>query len=331
MLYPTQTGPRKDLMDILLETQKDLGGWAWPKIFFILATSERAGTFSYAPPSLPNDTTGVVENRVNGTDLVGETVPDPDYNWTTGKLEARTLIYESQIKPLGGIEKADRHGAKRSFRRAMNKIEIKANATIFSTTRTAAATTLADQSVVGTLQAKALALRAYGKPHLYMSTEGLTKFLQIPEVRNNMFGQWGPQVAMSLLTGDQKILLEKLSPLIGFPSIVVYDSQIVGNANNDYIGIVALRDEAMAGGEEIIMTAKEMAMYAFAALYIPDGANQNMPMGISAGVDYKAKANLYDATGFYSLNEIHPDAVAVCKMLPISDYTTPGVVRTIAA
>jgi len=202
---------------------------------------------------------------------------------------------------------------------------------IESATRLTSAETLTDQNVLKILQGKAIALRKYGAPYLVMTTDALTTFLQIPELRNNMFGQWGPQVAMSLLTGDQNVLLSKLSPLIGFPGVIVYDSQIVGTAQNDYIGIVALRDEAMAGGEEIIMTAKEMAMYAFAALYIPDGANQNMPMGISAGVDYKAKANLYDATGFYSLNEIHPDAVAVCKMLPISDYTTPGVVRTIAA
>jgi len=324
MLYPTMTGPRPDLALAARESQADMGGYAFPQIFPILPVTERAGDFSYAVANLSNATTSVASGRENGAALVAVEVKTSDFAWTTARLEARAVVYDNEVKAYGGIEKADRHGALSAVRRAFNAVEVAAHAKIFTTARVNAATSLADQSIINIISLAAVALRPYGSPYIIATTIGLLKFLQIPEVRKAMFGSFTAAQVMNML-GDptsKDMMLNKLSLLISVKGIIIFDSDIVTAANNDALALVALRPEAMAGGEALLSIAKEKALYGFAAVYIPDGASKEMPFGVSAVADGKDKANYYDAESRYSINELHTDAVRVYKMLTnLTDYS----------
>lgn len=324
MLYPTIQGPRPDLALAAKESQKDMGGYAFPQLFPVLYVTERAGTFSYAPANLSNATTNVASGRANGAALTASEVKTADFDWTTARLEARAVVYDNEVKGFGGIEKADRHGALSAVRRAYNAVEVAAYAKTFTAARIAAATSLADQEIINTISLAAVALRPYGQPYIVTTTTGLLKFLQIPEVRKAMFGSFTAAQVMNMLSdpGSKEQMLSKLSLLISVKGMIIFDSDIVTAADNDVIGLVALRPEAMSGGEALMSVAKEKALYGFTAIYIPDGASNDMPFGVSATADGTDKANYYDAESRYSVNEIHTAAVRVYKMLAnLTDYS----------
>lgn len=323
MLYPTTNGSRPDLALAAKATQADMGGYAFPQLFPVLATTERAGDFSYAPANLPNSTTNVAEGRANGAALTATELKTEDFAWTTAPLEARSVIYDREVPGWGGIAQADEAGGIDCVRRAYNKVEQVAYAKTFSAARILAAVSLADQQIINLFAKAAIAVRPYGQPYLVCTTNGLLKLLQIPEVRKAMFGSFTAAQVMNMLTGtDKELILSKLSPLLSMKGIVIFDSDIVTGANDDCIAIVALRPEAFAGGVSLLNTAKARAIYGFTAVYIPTGATSDMPFGVSSTADGKDKANYYDAESRYSVNEIHTGAVKCFKMLAdIASYT----------
>lgn len=331
MFFPTQSGKRADLAQLTKLSQAALGGYAFPKLFPIFPTTERAGDFSYAPKGLTllTGTTG----RANGAALSATEIKTADFAYTTARLEARSVVYDNEVKGFGGIEGADQAGGEDCGRRAWNTIEVAAYAAVFSAARRSAKTDLTDHNVVTLLQTAALAQRAFGAPYLVMTSLGLLKFVQIPEIRAAMVGQYGPTGAMNFMAGSQVELAKALSPLIGFEGIVIFDSAIVGSTYDDYVAVVSLRKDAFSGGASFQQLAKRAAVYGFAAIYLPDEANMDQPLLVSAFADEKDKANYYDAEGRYSLNELHgtdgaqsPDvnggAVKVFAMLAaLSSYT----------
>lgn len=331
MFFPTQNGPRPDLAALVKLSQAAVGGYAFPKLFPIYATPERASDFSYAPAgqTVATGTAG----RANGAALAATEKKTADFSFTTARLEARTVVYDNEVKGYGGIEGADQAGGEDCGRRAYNTIEVAAYAKVFSAARRAAKTDLTDHNVVTLLQTAALGQRAFGSPYLVMTTLGLLKFVQIPEVRVAMVGVFGASGTMNYITGSQTELAKALSPLIGFEGIVLFDSAIVGSTYDDYVAVVALRKEAFAAGNMLPSIAKRAAMYGFAAIYLPDAATMDQPLTICSFADDKDKANYYDAEGRYSLNELHGDdgaespnvnagAVKVLAMLPaLASYT----------
>jgi len=321
--FYTQRGDRPDLAALANLTQASVGGYAFPKLFPVLPVLERAGDFSYAPVGQTNVTTNVAEARANGAALTASDLVTSDYAWTTAHLEARTRIYANEVKGFGGIEAADKFGGEDCIRRAFNKVEIAAYAKAFSSTRRGAATELVNHGVVTLLQKLALAQRKYGAPYLFMTTYGMLKFVNIPEVRSRLFGEFGATGAMNLITGGQMDLAKAISPLIGFEGIIPFDSEIVGSTYDDYIAVASLRKEALAGGAALLTTAKARALYGFSAIYIPNAANADQPFSVSSFDDRDTKANLYDAESRYSLNELHTAAVSVCNMLANIDAYTP--------
>jgi hypothetical protein len=324
MLYPTQNGPRPDLALAGKMSQADMGGYAFTQLFPVLPTTERAGDFSYAPVNLSNATTNVAEGRANGAALTASELKTADFAWTTARLEARSVVYDNEVKSFGGIENADKNGGIDAVRRAYNKVEVAAYSKVFSAARILAATSLADQEIINLLSKGAIAARPYGSPYLVLTTNGLLKMLQIPEVRKAMFGSFTAAQVMNMLTGtDKDLILSKLSPLLSMKGMIIFDSDIVtGVANDDCIAIVALRPEAFAGNDALLRTAKQKAVYGFTAIYIPEGASKEMPFGVSATAHGDGKVNLYDAESRYSINEIHTDAVKVFKMLAnLTDYS----------
>lgn len=321
-MFYTERGDRPDLAARAKLTQASIGGYAFTKLFPVLPVTERAGDFSYAPVGMVTGTTNVAEARANGAELTANALATVDFAWTTARLEARTVIYVNEVKGFGGIEAADGFGGEDCTRRAYNKVEIAAYGKVFSAARRGAKTELANHQVVTLLQKGALAQRKYGQPYLVMTSYGLLKFVNIPEVRSRMFGEYGPTGAMNYITGGQVQLAKAISPLIGFEDIIVFDSEIVGSTYDDYIAIASLRKEAMAGGVALSGVAKARALYGFAAIYIPDPANNDQPFSVSSFDDRLNKANYYDAESRYSLNELHADAVTVYDMLAdIASYT----------
>jgi hypothetical protein len=334
----TQDGSRPDLAQLVRLSQEALGGYAFPLIFPVISVPERAGQLSYAPAGLSN--AGGVTGRANGAPLESSEKKTSDFGWTTARLEARTKIYADEVKGFGGIEMADQFGGEDCGRRAFNTIEMAAAAMVFSSARRAAAVSLTNHQLVPLLQKAALAQRKYGSPYLVLTTNGLLKLTQIPEVFGRMVGRFGATGAMNFLAGAAGELTAALSPLMGFAGMLVFDSGVVGETYDNSIAVASLRPDAAAGGPAAMQEIKRSATYGFAAVYIPDPASNDQPLEISSHADRAVKANVYDAEGRYSLNEIHgtdgaeaPNvnggAVKVFAMLADAEGYTPLDQRTV--
>jgi len=328
MEYYTIDGERPDLAQLAKLSQLlGVGGYAFPKLFPLIITAETSGSYSFAPV-LMTAASGQ-EGRANSEAITDAEIKSSLLSWATARLEGRHKIFENEVKGLGGIESADEMGGEESGRKAMNTAEKAANTKLFAT-RIGTATELSDQAVLKTLKTKALSLRKYGKPCLVMSTNAYMKFTDIPEIDRKFVAGLKGLGDVSFLTANDSAALKLVAGLISFEGIILFDSDVVGTTYDEYIAVVALRSEAFASSEEAYKAGKRRAMYGLTHLYLPDGADKDMPFRISSTADRKGKVNYYDAEGQYCINEMHTAAVAVCKFAdsytPLGDLTQKVVI-----
>lgn len=320
MEYYTIDGERPDLAQLVkLSQMLGVGGYAFPKIFPMIITAETSGDYSYAPV-LMTAASGQA-GRENDAEITDTEIKSSTLAWATARLEGRHKIYENEVKGLGGIESADEMGGEESGRKAMNTAEKAANTLVFAS-RIGTATTLTDQKVLATLKTKALSLRKYGKPYLVMSTNAYMTFTGIPEIDRKFVAGLKGLGDVGFLTASDTAALKVVAGLIAFEGIILFDSDVVGTTYDDYIAVIALRPEAFGSAENAYKAGKRRAMYGLTHLYLPDGADKDMPFRISSAADRKNKVNYYDAEGRYCLSEMHGDAVEVCKFA--SKYTPLG-------
>ena len=181
-MYYTERGDRPDLAARAKLTQASIGGYAFPKLFPVLPVTERAGDFSYAPVGMVTGTTNVAEARANGAELTANALATADFAWTTARLEARTVIYANEVKGFGGIEAADGFGGEglhaARTTRSHDCAITRSSAPPVAVRRPSCQPSGRDVAAEG-----ALAQRKSGQPYLVMTSYGLLKFVNIPEVR----------------------------------------------------------------------------------------------------------------------------------------------------
>lgn len=319
----TQRGARPDLAELIKVSTLSQRGYAFPKLFPIAVMTERGGNFSHAPTGMT--TAKGQKSRANGAAIDSSAIASETAVWTPSPLEGRTIIYEREVKGLGGIENADKFGGEDAGRKAFNQAEQDAADAFFSASRRTGATELADHQVVKKLQQAALSVRKYGKPYLVMSSNAFLAFCEIPEIRVRSYAALGGTGNLAFLALEDEQLLAALGRLIKFQGIILFDSEIIGTDYDTFIGVVGLREEAMSGGMTAVMTAKSAATYALSFFFQPDEANSDKPFAVKSADDRVAtKSNVYDAEAEFCLKELHTGAVSMTKLAAAyTEYTVP--------
>lgn len=300
MNYTTK-GPRPDLLIEGIASQSALSGYAFPKLFHVVAQTEKGGTFSFARPNGRGEA-GVV-GRENGASLSAAAIELGEVSWGVVRYEGRAAMYEDDVKRAGGIENADRQGGRKCVRKAFNSIERAAIATFFSSARRTDAVELADGSVISILSDAADAVAEFGTPWLVCSTKSIKTLAKIPEVRAECVGTAFPQGLGNLLTVGGQKLADAIGNVIGLGGVIVFDSAIVGAAYDTYVGIVGLQREAVDNPADAIMVAKDLPVYGVALISKPDSA-ENL-LDVSSWDDPENKRNVYDAEAQLKLQELN--------------------------
>ena len=318
----TQRGARPDLAALIKISTLAQRGYAFTKLFPIAVMTEKGGTFSHAPVGMT--TAKGQKGRANGDSITTTEKKSETATWTPTRLEGRTIIYENEVKGLGGIESADQFGGEDCGRKAFNQAEQDAADAFFSSTRRSGATELTDHQVVKKLQQAAIAVRKYGKPYLVMSSNAFLTFCEIPEIRVRSYAALGGTGNLAFLALEDQQLLAALGRLMKFQGIILFDSELVGTDYDGYVGVVGIREEAAPGGQSAIMTAKSAATYALSFFYQPDSASADQPFKVSSHDNRDDKVNVYDAEAEFTLKELHTAAVSMTKFAAsYTEFTVP--------
>lgn len=300
MNYTTK-GPRPDLLLEGIASQEALSGYAFPKLFHVVAQSEKGGTFSYALANGRGEA-GVVA-RANGTELVAAAIAMETASYGVIRYEGRAAMYEDDVKRAGGIANADRQGGRKCVRKAFNSIEAAAIATFYSSDRCSAAVELANGTVIQQLSDAADEVVEYGIPYLVCTTKSIKTLAKIPEVRAWCSGPAYPQGIGNLLTVGGEKLAEAIGSVIGLGGVIVFDSAVVGATYDGFVGIVGLQKEAVDNPAEAIMVAKDRPVYGVLAIYKPEDATALLD--VSSFDDPTEKRNVYDAEAQLAILELH--------------------------
>lgn len=313
--FYTQRGARPDLSALFNLSTAATGGYVFPKLFPIMTPREKAGTQSYVLAAARRKGAA---GRANGAELTVIERKTAALNWTTARLEGRTGIYLSECKGYDGVEAVDQDGGEDALTACMDAAEAAAHAKVFSAARTGAAVTLANASVIKILQQQAKAVLPYGQPVLAMSFNTFLDFINIPEVRTRLEigtlakGDIGFQAAQS------PQMRQAVSSLLTIGDIYIFDNDAVGDLADDYIAVIGVRPVEKGKAQAEV---RRKATYGLGIFYLPDGASDDMPFTVSSFDDRDNKRNVYDAEGYYSLNELNGAAVKMLKL--DAAYTEP--------
>lgn len=307
--YRVQDGDRPDLAAIGSTSQLDVKGYAFPKIFPLLAVTEKGGTMTVARAGLTN--AKGTKGRANGTELKAEDAGTVDVNWTAVRYEGRGRLYENDASAYASAEAADAAGAELAQRLAWNIVEDDAFRTVFSASRIEGATELVDKGVIKTLQKTARSLRKFGKATLVMTTNAWDDFVSIPEIRHHLRALAGAGSDIGFIMTDIEKVRAAVSTFLSFDNIILFDSDIVGTDADSMVAVIGLR--SALPGQNISELAKTKALYGFTPVYIPEGAPADKPFDMYAWYDKKSKANVYDAEAYLGVKEAFADAVVVHK------------------
>ena len=296
LMYVTDQ-ERPDLRAFAKMTQDDLRGYAFAKLFPVIAVREKGGKIWVAPKDLTN--ARGTKNRENGTALSAGEKKTVEVAFTTDRMEGRGIIYESEMHGFADENAAAQAGAADAGRKVLNLMEYEAAGKVFTSARLTAKVTLTDHAVLKTLQKAAKSVRSFGKAALYLSDEAFLKLCDIPEIRRRL--EMGAKVTGDigyLALNDEKVLAT-VSTLLGFHAIAIFDSDIVGDTYDSYIAVVAIRPEAFGATADMVRSiAKSRAMFGATMVYIPDDAPVDEPFTMSQSADRTEKANYFDAEGW---------------------------------
>lgn len=333
--FRVEKADRPDLAAIGSMSQLDVQGYAFPKIFPLLPVTEKSGTMTVAPAGL-TESKGT-KGRANGTALNGTAITMVTVDWSAARFEGRGKLYEDDGAAYATAEAADQAGAELAQRLAWNKVEDEAFAKVFTATRASGATELPDHEVVKTLQKKAKALRKYGVATLVMTTNTWLDFVEIPEIRVRLEKLAGASNDIGFIMTDIEKVRAAVSTFLGFGSVVLFDSAIVGTSHDGEIAVIGLRPEAKNGN--VAALAKSKALYGWTPVYIPEDAPADKPFDMRAWYDDANKCNVYDAEAFLGVVEVFDKdgdgengaAIAMCKLAETyTEYPTVVVNNEIA-
>lgn len=314
MAFIAKNESRPDLAAGL--SQKALAGAATflaPILFPAFRVAERGGTIACA--QVVRGT--AVKNRTSGTALTGTRVAPVDVSYSVAKYEGRDLLDDSDVKDAGGEENAIAAAARFAGYDAIKLYEKDAAATVFTSTRYAAATSIVAATPFDALNKAALSVKNYGKPTLVCSESWLNSFVKIAAVSTvlkDLFGHgWFKEIH------DLGNVNKALGAAFGVDGVIIGDDAFWavsggsgGDAYNytDAAAVVALRD---VGGDPR-GTAKKIPTYGFAPTFLPDGGSLDEPFDVETAYLPDVRQSAVTAVLHAVPKEINAAGAALVKL-----------------
>lgn len=301
MSYYTQTGDRPDLAALPVNQPEEFIGLS---LFPIHPVLDKTGTLYYSTveADAAAQTGRSAFTAPNNTEIATSTT-----TWTAAEAIKRAGISESEVKEMGGIEKADVIGAKWAKRQVMRAIE---SAICTATLGTTASGHFDSAKVLTDAQTALDSIRLYpGKKALFAGTRTLKTIVQA------MLGdaQLGPVMARAIAGSSPEIAAS------GF------NFKAWMNALAFIVGV----DVVLAGDDNIWNATAVAGMYGFAALpnpepfaqryeaqlgrtalFFPDGLD-GQPFLLDSIGDRDTKANYYDARAWYNAVTLNSGAMYI--------------------
>jgi len=303
--FYTITGPRPDLAALEVNPPESyIGSKIIPAVF----VSDKTGTVYYH--AKVSDVSAQT-NRSSLAAPTGTAITNSSTTFTCAEIIKRGEIAPDEAKSMGGIEKADKVGAKFAKRSVMNAVETLVAA---ATTGQTASVAFDAAKFLGQTQTALDAIRGYyGKTKLVGATITLKRVVQAilndssaSKVFSRLISGTSPVVAASGL--NFQAWMQALALYIGVDEVLAGDSAIWNagdNANKIAIG-------AYDDGSEALVHKYE-PVFARQFVYLPDGGT---PWFVESIGDRNVKSNKYDAAVWQNIVTLNSDAQYVIGSVP---------------
>lgn len=308
----TQRGRRPDLEG--LEVNWPIG-YIGRQFFPVSNTHEISNSFTFQ--QVTTDATPE-EARAWSTDLTQNRITNGTANYTCVKQEKRYILTEEDVKELGGIEVADKLGAKASKRSVMRKFEADAYAKTFTSARRGAAQELAAGTEFAALGKVANDVRRHtGILSLVCSHQWFMAFIGLSAVTERLkavSGLAGYISSIDAALGLQPnfAVTPMLRTVLPWEQIVIADDDPWrGEAKYACVGMLPRAGEGSTS-EDLVAMAKTDAIYGVSKWFLPDEGNAFRID--SAFLDETNKVNAYDAQAMYNLVELNTAAIKLVKL-----------------
>lgn len=285
-----------------------------PRLFPRFAVREMGGTIAAAQVIEQNGT----KNRTAGQALTGYRVASVDVTFACDHLEGRALLSDKDIKQHGSVDAAVKAGAVVAGWQAAGLFEKEAAATLFTSTRYAAATAIDASAPFEALMKGATDVKKYGEPSLVCSESWLTAFVKNPVVADVLVDLYGHRIIAGVLSGAEDALLA-VGAAFSIKRILVGDDAFwavgagTGTDYSDAAAVVGLREEAMR--MDPVLTAKALPCYGFAPTFLPDAESSlEFPFEVMTGYLDSTKDSYVDATLYADVCEANAAAAKLVKL-----------------
>lgn len=296
----TITGRREDLELIQVNRPE---GYIGNMVYPVLNVMEKTGSVYYTTLTADSAAqTGRSAGAAPTKTLLSESVT----TFSCAEAIKRYGVPKAEVKQMGGIEKADRLGGMASKRSVMRKLETDIAAALIDSTSYGSASDISSAIVDGIIGAAQSVKRYAGKLAFITSVTGYRWLIQQTEIKNLLlrtFGGLDPVQAMSLQPEVFKAMLQ---------GIFQFDEVLIGD--DDHWAIATQEDAAaiVKLPDDDEFSHKMDPVLGKTALYLPDG---QQPFEVESFYDEDTKTNNYDATSWYSIEELNAGAKVIVKGL----------------
>ncbi len=264
-----------------------------PRLFPIVKTGQRAGTWYLATFAGPSVTSG----RSYGNTLSGTHKSNSDKSWTTARQESRVCLEDADIEDMGGIDPAVLASAEEGVR----AVSLKLDNLAYLAVKTAASTPaqLNPGAPFAAIADAAVKVKRYGEPYLVCGESWLNEFVKNALVQVTLRGLYGDRIFLDITTGAESIL-NAVGVAFGVKGIIVGDDAAFSYLSNPAdttsvtldktnAFVVALREM----GANPLITAKVQPVFGLMPVFIPGDAGE---VQVDTSFDPDGKVNNVDAT-----------------------------------
>ena len=341
--YTLNAQTRPDLVSAIAPAMNPPIGYIGHRLFPISWTADKLGYIYYK--TLVTDSAAQT-GRSAGTAPTTTVLTSSNTTFTCAEVYKRYGIPPDEVKELGGIESADRHGALASIRSVWRAFETAVAATAIQSTSHSAGYQLVAGHVLTGLQEAAQTTRRYpGKLVLFCSWDWWLDFIEQSDVAEKIvvtFGNAG-LTAVQNMSAQPEGLLRMMATIMQFDEILIGDNDHwkVSGYEEDAIIAKVLPAGLNTNQDEIRQAYKLDPLYGVAKWYTPDVSGLQLPEGQKvADMTVNGSAlqltafqlrtywdninvlNTYDAFAWYGLNILNAAASRVVKLPAGQTYAT---------
>ncbi len=264
-----------------------------PRLFPIVKTGQRAGSWYLATFAGPSVTTG----RSFGNTLSGTHKANSPKSWETARHESRVKLEDADIEDMGGVDPAVLASAEEGVR----AVSLKLDNVAYLAAKTAASTP-AELNPVAPFAAiadAAVKVKRYGEPYLFCGESWLNEFVKNALVQLTLRGLYGDRIILDITTGVESVL-KAVGVAFGVKGILVGDDEAFSYLSNPADAtsvvldktnafVIALRDM----GANPLLTAKVQPVFGLMPVFLPGDESE---VQVDTSYDSDVKVNNVDAT-----------------------------------